>query len=190
MPEGSYRLLNDHAVADQLKAWIAGGGKVIAMGGAAKRIASLDWGLELNKGNDDKADDEKDNPYYAIKKYSSRERDSTSLNTPGSIFKIDLDNTHPLAFGYPDHYYTLKLDGNIYNYLEKDGWNVGTVRKTNYVSGFVGSGLKNKLKDGLLLGVLTIGKGEIVILADDPLFRSFWENGKLLFSNAVFLVGD
>jgi hypothetical protein len=27
-------------------------------------------------------------------------------------------------------------------------------------------------------------------VADDPLFRSFWENGKLLFCNAVFLVGQ
>jgi len=25
---------------------------------------------------------------------------------------------------------------------------------------------------------------------DDPIFRSFWENGKLLFSNAVFMVGE
>jgi hypothetical protein len=29
-----------------------------------------------------------------------------------------------------------------------------------------------------------------VYMADDPLFRSFWENGKLLFCNAVFLVGQ
>jgi hypothetical protein len=30
----------------------------------------------------------------------------------------------------------------------------------------------------------------VIILADDVLFRMFWENGKLLFSNAVFLVGQ
>jgi hypothetical protein len=29
-----------------------------------------------------------------------------------------------------------------------------------------------------------------VFLADDVLFRSFWENGKLLLCNAVFLVGQ
>jgi len=45
-----------------------------------------------------------------------------------------------------------------------------------------------RLKDGLLFGVKDIGNGKLVMLADDPLFRSFWENGKLLFSNAVFLV--
>ena len=30
----------------------------------------------------------------------------------------------------------------------------------------------------------------VVYLVDDPLFRSFWQNGKLLFSNAVFMVGQ
>jgi len=27
-------------------------------------------------------------------------------------------------------------------------------------------------------------------LADDPVFRAFWENGKLLLGNAIFLVGQ
>ena len=36
----------------------------------------------------------------------------------------------------------------------------------------------------------TIGRGSVIYMVDDPLFRSFWENGKLLFSNAVFIVGQ
>lgn len=105
---------------------------------------------------------------------------------PGAIYKVELDNTHPLAFGYPGFYYTLKQDGNIYEYI-KDGWNVGTVSKTDYVAGFVGSKLKPKLKNGVIFGVQEIGNGAVVYLADDVLFRSFWENGKLLFTNAVFI---
>jgi hypothetical protein len=30
----------------------------------------------------------------------------------------------------------------------------------------------------------------VVYLGDNPLFRAFWQSGKLLFSNAVFLVGQ
>jgi hypothetical protein len=33
-----------------------------------------------------------------------------------------------------------------------------------------------------------MGGGNVIYFAEDPLFRSFWENGRLLFSNAVFLV--
>jgi hypothetical protein len=29
-----------------------------------------------------------------------------------------------------------------------------------------------------------------VYFADNPVFRSFWESGKLMLANAVFLVGQ
>jgi hypothetical protein len=35
-----------------------------------------------------------------------------------------------------------------------------------------------------------VGEGMITYFADDILFRDFWENGKLMFCNAVFLVGQ
>ncbi len=67
---------------------------------------------------------------------------------------------------------------------------MGVVKQSNYISGFVGSKLKPQLKDGLLFGMKQYGKGNAIIIADDVLFRLFWENGKLLFSNAVFLAGQ
>jgi len=77
----------------------------------------------------------------------------------------------------------------MYEYL-KDGWNVGVIKKDSYTAGFVGTNLKEKINDGLSIGVQDYGKGSIVYLADNPIFRCFWENGKMLFSNAVFLAGQ
>ena len=102
---------------------------------------------------------------------------------------MEIDNTHPLGYGYPNYYYTLKLNENAYEYL-REGWNVGIIKKTQPVAGFVGNKVKANLKDAVLLGELPIGKGSVVFFADDPLFRSFWENGKMLFTNAVFFVGQ
>jgi hypothetical protein len=31
------------------------------------------------------------------------------------------------------------------------------------------------------------GRGQVVYMVDNPLFRGFWENGKLFFANAVFM---
>ena len=70
----------------------------------------------------------------------------------------------------------------------KDGWNVGVMKKDAYVTGFTGIKVKTKLKDGVVFGVQNMGNGSVIYFAEDPLFRNFWENGKLLFSNAVFLV--
>jgi len=191
MPDGNYRFLNEKSSTDQLKSWIQQGGRLIALEGAVEQLSKLDIGLKL-RGADDKKDDKRDAvpDYSLLKKYENRERDQLVNSIPGSIFKVELDNSHPLAFGYGDTYYTLKQDDNIYEFLKDGGWNVGIIRKNNLISGFAGSKTRERLKDGLLFGVQDFGMGNLVYLADDIMFRSFWENGKLMLCNAVFLVGQ
>lgn len=186
MPDGNYRFLNNKEDLEAFKGWINRGGKVIAFENAVAQLTKLDIGLKAKKADDG---DKKDSVYAALKNYADRERNAVSGGTPGSIWKVDLDNTHPLAFGYPNYYYTLKMDDNVYEFL-KDGWNVGVIKKEKQLAGFVGTGIQSKLKDGLLFGVQNMGNGSIVYLADNTLFRSFWENGKLMFCNALFLVGQ
>jgi hypothetical protein len=191
IPDGYYTLFSQKEKNEQLKEWVRRGGKIIALENAAAQMSTADWGFKIKGSGDDKKDKEetKKDDYSLLKKYDNREKDYITNSIPGSIFKVDLDNSHPLAFGYGDSYYTLKQDENIYEFL-KEGWNVGVIKKDNYVSGFTGNKLKEKLKDGTLFGVINMGRGSVIFLADDPMFRSFWENGKLLFCNAVFLVGE
>ena len=118
-----------------------------------------------------------------------REHDGITGNIAGAIYKVDLDNSHPLAFGYPNYYFMLKQDANIYEFT-KEGWSVGVIKENALVAGFVGSKIKSKVKDAAAIIAQDYGKGSIVYFPDNPIFRSFWENGKLLFSNAVFLVGQ
>lgn len=185
LPDGSYRYLAVKELAARLKDWIQGGGKLIAMQDALGQVATLDWGIKLKKGEDDHLLD-KDDDYTKLKPYGNRQRENVKVAIPGAIYKVDMDTTHPLAFGFPGTYYTLKQDSKIYEYLEDGGWNVGVLKKDNYLSGFVGAETRKRLRDGVLFGVKEIGNGKVVMLADDPLFRSFWENGKLLFANAIF----
>jgi hypothetical protein len=190
MPDGFYRFLNDKSAADQLKTWVQQGGRIVALEGAVSQLARADWGIKLKEDKKDDKKDEKKDDYALLRRYENRERDYLAGSIPGSVYKVQLDNSHPLAFGYGDAYYTLKQDDNIYEFIKEGGWNVGVLKKDNYVSGFAGGRTKERLKDGLLFGVQDMGRGSIVYLADDVLFRSFWENGKLLLCNAVFLVGQ
>lgn len=188
MPDGNYKFLNDKESLAAFKDWISKGGRVVALEGAVAQLAKADFAIRQKKTGDDK-DDKKDKAGYdLLKSFEDRDRDAISSTTPGSIWKVTLDNTNPLAYGYPDHYYTLKQDDVVYEFM-KEGWNVGVIKKENQVAGFVGAELQPKLKDGLLFGVEYMGNGAISYLADDVMFRSFWENGKLMFCNAVFLVG-
>ncbi len=180
-PDGNYSEMGN----EKMLQWIRGGGKLIAMKNAVSELAGKKGFYLKNKEDAKKGDKD---IYEDLKAYEQRERENVSTNIPGAIYKVDLDNTHPLGFGFPNFYYTLKLDDKVYKFMT-GGWNVGIIKKENYVTGFVGVQAKKKLTDGLIFGVQEMGNGSVVYLADNPLFRGFWENGKLLFSNAVFMVG-
>lgn len=171
-----------------LRDWLRGGGKLILMETATNFLADKD-GFGLKRKKEDTKKTDKKTAADSLKVYANRERESVSDESPGSIYKIKLDNTHPLAFGFPDYYFA--LINNVYNYdFLKDGWNVGYLKKEkdSYVAGFTGSNVKEKLQNTLLYGVEEVGRGKIVYMANNPLFRGFWYNGKLLFSNAVFML--
>ena len=192
LPDGNYKFLKDKEAAAEIKMWVQQGGKIIALENAASQIAKAEWGIKLKKTDEeDKKDDKKDNKdeYADLKRYENRERDGIVNNIPGAIYKVEMDNSHPLAFGYGSSYYSLKLGSDLYEFT-KDGWNVGIIKKENQTSGFVGSKTREKIKDGTVIGVQPLGNGNIVFFADDPIFRNFWENGKMLLANAVFFVGQ
>jgi hypothetical protein len=100
---------------------------------------------------------------------------------------VRLDSTHPLGFGFDGTYHTLKRGGAAYEYLTS-GWNVGTIPKDGFVSGFVGHQLKPRLEQTLVFGEIPMGAGRVVVMVDNPLFRAFWYSGKIIFANAVFQV--
>ena len=106
----------------------------------------------------------------------------------GAIFKVKIDETHPLAFGYNKEYYSLKTSTSTYELLD-NGYNVGKIENLkNNVLGFVGDKIKTKLKNSLVFGHERIGRGNIVYFVDNVMFRSFWENGKMFLANSVFYI--
>lgn len=190
LPDGKYKFLNNKDDADRFRQWIEDGGRVVALERAVAQISKHDWSAIHSKNMSDSANNMAKESYQLLSNYESRERDALTNNNPGAIFKVDVDNTHPLMFGYPKYYYTLKMDNAVYEFIKEGGWNAGVIKKENQISGYVGSRLNPKLKDGLLFGVQELGNGSISFLTDDIIFRDFWENGKLMFCNAVFFVGQ
>lgn len=100
-----------------------------------------------------------------------------------------MDDTHPLGYGTTGVYYTNKQDLTLYE-PSNDVWNVGVIKKDSYIAGFVGVKAKAILQEGVIMGVKEIGKGKLVYLADDPMYRNFWEGGKLILANAIFFNGN
>ena len=174
--------------------WVNRGGRLVVIGSAMKKfVDQKGYGLvkyesEVAK-KEAKKNDEKQQLAERGKKYSDRKRKKLIDNTYGSIVKVEMDKSHPLAFGYNDQYFALKLEKTLYPLLPK-GWNVGTLKDPDsHIAGFMGHRIKKKIQNNLMFGVHEAKKGSIIYIADNLLFRSFWYNGKLLLGNAVFIVG-
>ena len=184
MPSGFYGSALNSGAMDKLKSFVRSGGKLIAISNALNTFAGKDgFSLKRNSNkNTESEEDETDN----LTPYAERENQSVENFITGSIFKTTVDTTHPMAFGYDSTYYSLKLGSSSYSYLDK-GFNVAYIDKevTN-VSGFAGDKAKSKLPKSLIFGEERMGRGSIIYMADDPLFRAFWHNGKLFMANAIF----
>lgn len=122
-------------------------------------------------------------------RYGGSKRAQISTETAGSIVPVQLDTSHPLAFGYSKTYFSLKHESLLFEALpQKAAYrNVGTFAAAPR-SGFMGSRMQAQLKGKLALGTKQLGKGKMIYFADAPTFRGFWQSGKLLLSNAIFMV--
>jgi hypothetical protein len=173
---------------DKLKSWIRDGGTLITMGGSVGVFAGKD-GFNLKRkssmSSDKPKEDMKDN--HKLESYGDQERDAISDQMPGAIFKTHVDNTHPLAYGLPDYYYTLKTSSAAYELLEDD-WNVSFIPEQLEVLGFAGANAKKDMKNTLTFGTQSMGRGQVVYMIDNPAYRGFWRNGKFVLSNALFMV--
>ncbi len=189
LPNGDYNFISDKKTGEDIKNWVRSGGKIIALETAVAQLAGAGWGVKIKKEEENKNDDKKAGEYGDLRKYGNRERDDLVNSIPGAIYKVEMDDTHPLAFGIGTTFYTLKQNSAVMEFL-KDGWNAGVVKKENKVAGFAGKAVTEKIKDGTLFAVQDMGRGKVIYMIDDPVFRNFWENGKLLLLNAVFMVGN
>ncbi|GAB3308964.1 M14 family metallopeptidase [Hymenobacter humi] len=192
LPNGSYTDVYNDRNLESLKAWVRDGGKLIAMEGASKFLSNKKDFLLKTKAVDSVAikKDEKANPYKLLRRYGDSEREEAEEVVQGSVYRVQLDNTHPLAFGYGDTYFALVRTPLNYRFLGKGGWNVGVIKKDSYSSGFIGAKARKELTDTFVVGTQEMGRGEVVYLGDNPLFRAFWQGGKMLFGNAIFMVGQ
>ena len=183
LPNGNYKNILNESAQKKLTSWVKEGGNVIAINGALRSFANKDgFQLKTKQKLESKTED--------IIPYDNKRREYSKQMITGAIFKTDVDHTHPMAFGYNDSYFTLKLNNASYELLKK-GNNIAYIREqTNPVSGFAGIKTRESLKKTLVFGEERIGRGSMIYFVDDVLYRNFWENGKMFLVNAVFLVNN
>jgi len=188
LPNGSYGSIFTSGLLDDLRSWIRDGGRLIAMERAVAALEGKD-GFDIKK-RDDKDEDENEDAETedALRPYADRVRERLTETVAGAVFRTRVDATHPLGFGMEAGYYSLRRTNSEYEYL-KDGWNVGVLESGGRLSGYIGSDARDKVEDVLAFAVQEMGRGAVVYLIDNPIYRGFWYGGRLLLGNAVFMSG-
>lgn len=187
MVSGSYNEL-DSIQVNKIKEWVAAGNTLVTIGTASK------WAIE-KKLVDEKLIEgpkEKDSlkpierlPYVDASENIGKEQ------VGGAIFNINLDITHPLAFGYTNETLPIYKNNNVFLAPSKNAYStVAKYTQDPHVDGFISE--KNYtefIKPAAALIVSKLENGRVVMFGHNPNFRGAWYGTNKLFLNALFL-GD
>ena len=126
-------------------------------------------------------------PATADNNYSDFENITGSQVIGGSIFKAQLDLSHPLGWGFYDSEVPMFKRGVlIMNKSTNVFANPLVYSSDSLWSGYVPAEKLPLINDSAAIVVSAMGQGMIVSFTDDPNFRGFWYGTNKLFLNSLF----
>jgi hypothetical protein len=189
MVSGNYSQL-DSLKRQKLKNWTAKGNTLITIAGGSKWLIdkkmvkeslTKDESLKVKKEEKEKKVTKR-LPYVEASEHIGRER------LGGAIFEVDLDVTHPLGFGYRSSKLPVYKNNLVFLAPSKNAYaTVAKYSENPHMDGFISeNNLEKFIKPSASLLVSAIGKGRVVLFADNPNFRGAWYGTNKLFLNALF----
>ena len=188
---GSYKQMLGTDGISKLKAWVESGGTLIALQAAAAfvidngELTSVKRITEFIKDTADPAPEkEKDSPPSG----KSDEKPTESPDTvPGSIARAVLYPKSFLNYGYSvTEIPVFVASSNVFeapddmkpavSYAEMDRLKI---------SGLFWEIVKERLAKKAYATEESVGKGHVILFAEDPTFRAYWENLDRLFMNGI-----
>ena len=184
MVSGSYGQL-DSIQQKKIKDWVSKGNTLITIGRASQWAINKKMVKEsltkAPKAKDAKKDTKR-LPYVEASDHLGRER------LGGAIFEVDLDLTHPLGFGYRTSKLPVYKNNTVFLQPSKNVYStVSKYTQDPHIDGYVSNkNLNVFLKPSASLIVSPMGRGRVVMFADNPNFRGAWYGTNKLFLNAIF----
>jgi hypothetical protein len=179
MVSGSYSSLSE-ASRKKLKSWISAGNTLIT-----SRTATS-WVIRNKIVNEQMISKKKDSTVERLN-YEDAYGTIGKQSIGGAIFQVDLDLTHPLGFGFHDRKLPVYKNNTIFLKPGKSRFStVAKYTKSPHIDGFVTQENLNVIKNAASILVSGVGRGRVVMFADNPNFRGAWYGTNKLFMNAVF----
>jgi len=199
LPDASnYQPVLDSIKVDQLKRWVQSGGVLIGIEGGALLLTKSKSGITGARLKSEKKEDEKTKEE---KEQEKAKKDATKLMTlfekeehdrleriPGTIFRVLVDTTHPIGYGYSSEIFVFKSNGAPFD-LSESGHNVARFPKdTVQISGYVSREKAQKVAEAAYVIEYRIGRGRAVLFTENVTFRRFWTGLEKLLLNAILFL--
>lgn len=192
-----YEAAIDSTEVHRFRSWLEAGGTFVGLKGGAAWATATRSGLtdlslreapsdSVHDAADEAAGDDLDEGLRRrLATRDERERDEVLDSVPGTILRVELDATHPLAYGYTGEARVIKTSKLVFETGER-GQNVAWYPPMARVSGYISVENEEALTHTPFLSVASVGRGHAVLYADDPNFRVFWFGLNRLFLNSLF----
>jgi hypothetical protein len=119
--------------------------------------------------------------------YASAGERAGAQRIGGSIYEVDLDRTHPLAFGLTQDQFPVYRNHDIFLPPTENPYStVARYTDAPLLSGYVSEENLQEIRGSASLAVDDVGGGRIVLFVDNPNFRGMWYGTNRLFLNALF----
>jgi hypothetical protein len=171
------------ASSEALKSWIRSGGRVVLFSGAVGWARSEGL-LDLTPKSFEMDSLVADLAYDQIR----LARDAQSIG--GSIFKMSLDTSHPLAYGMPEGLPVFHTGTQFYDLPASAGTAFGVYEEDPVLSGYISDERLELLRKSTAAVAERYGRGRVVAFMDRLSFRAYWYGTQRLFMNAVLLSGS
>ncbi len=172
-----------------LKGWLRGGGTLIALGSSARWASKILAEIELRSGDDAEISDE-ERRRLGLRTIQERRSDAWDDAVTGIILPLTLDRAHPLAWGAglgneAGEVFALHLNDLVFEPAAEHVTIASFAEPLEAVSGFVSDAKLAEIASSTWLSLARVGRGKVILFADDPLFRLMWPANFVMFTNAL-----
>lgn len=183
MVSGNYSLI-DKTTTDRIKAWVQNGGTFITI------KSGSEWAIRNGFTRERLLPADSSREAAGRKDFDRAVAIEGAKEMGGSLFRADLDTTHPIGFGYTAR--TIPVYRNGLTFLLPSSNPYSTVlqyKADPLIGGYVHPSVLKKISRSASILTGQEGSGRVILFADNPNFRGVWYGTNKLFLNALFYGG-
>lgn len=182
MADGRYNKLGDKQI-EKINRWVRDGGIIWGQKNAVEFLAEQEI-LKVDYSSEKEMAKRFDK---GERNYGDKQSVDGQKRIAGAVFSVELDLSHPLAFGY--HSKHLPVFKNSTLVLQKSSRpfiTVGRYSKFPQLGGYAAQENVDRIAQSSFMIAHSHGRGLVIGIADNVNFRGIWQGTRRLLSNSLY----